>query len=130
MSQPWPDELDAHMAAYLDAWNEGDAERICDAYHDRAPIFQAGAVQASDPASRLAYLGGWVDMTRGDLAQRTRWECPSMSVEPLGTDAALVTVRWVFRQADATVLQDYNDTYLLGRIGDRWAFIAAVIHTP
>jgi ketosteroid isomerase-like protein len=130
MSLPWPDEPEAFMAAYLDAWNEGDIERICDAYHDRANIFQAGAVQASDPTSRLAYLGGWVDMTRPDLAQGTRWECPTMSVEPLGTDATMVTVRWVFRRTDATVLQDYNDTYLLGRIGGRWVVVADLIHTP
>lgn len=129
MSRPWPDELEAYMAAYLDAWNEGDTERICDAFHDQAPIFQAGAVQASDAASRLAYLGGWVDMTRAELARGTRWECPSLSVEPLGTDAALVTARWVFRRSDGTSLEDYPDSYLLVRIGGRWGFVADVIHT-
>ena len=130
MSQPWPDEPEAFMSAYLDAWNEGDTERICDAYHASAPIYQAGAVQAADAATRLGYLGGWVDMTRGDLAQGTRWECPSTSVEPLGTDAARVTLRWVFRRPDGTGLQDYGDTYLLGRMGGRWLIVADVIHTP
>ena len=129
MSQPWPDEPEAYMTAYLDAWNEGDTDRICDAYHERAPIFQAGAVQAADPASRLAYLGGWVDMTRRDLGQGTRWEYSSMTAEHLGTDAAQVTLRWVFRRADATVVQDYDDTYLLGRIGGRWVFVADAIHS-
>jgi ketosteroid isomerase-like protein len=125
----WPDVPEAFIAAYLDAWNEPDTERICDAYFETAPIFQAGAVQAFDRASRLTYLGGWVDMTRDELALGTRWECPSMSVEPLGTDAALVTVRWVFRRSDGTELQDYDDSYVLGRIGGRWGFIAEVIHT-
>lgn len=129
MSQPWPDEPDAYMAAYTEAWNEGDTARVLDAYHPDAPIVQAGAVQASDPGSRSAYLGGWIDMTRDELARGTRWSCPSLEVTPLGADAALLTARWVFTRADGSILEDYPDSYLLARIGGRWGFIADVIHT-
>jgi hypothetical protein len=52
-----------------------------------------------------------------------------MTVERIGTDAALVTVRWVFRATDGTALQDYDDSYVIGRISGRWAFVADVIHT-
>jgi uncharacterized protein DUF4440 len=129
MSRPWPDDPQAYMAAYLDAWNEGDLERVLDAYHAPAPIFSGGLVEASDTDSRRVYLGAYLDSTRGELAQGTRWECPSLEVKVLGSDAALLTARWVFRRTDGTALEDYPDSYLLVRAGGRWGFIADVIHT-
>lgn len=128
MSKLWPDEPEAYMAAYLDAWNEGDADRVFDAYHVTAPIFADGVIQGRDAESRLAYLGAYLDLTRGELAQGTRWECPSIAVAPLGKEAVLVTAQWIFRRTDGTVLEDYPDSYLLVRIGGRWAFLADVIH--
>lgn len=129
MSQPWPDEPQAYMAAYLDAWNEGDLERLLDAYHGPAPIFADGVVQASGAESRFTYLGAYLDSTRGELALGTRWECPSLDIVPLGGDAFLATARWTFRRLDGSVLDDYPDSYLLVRIGDRCAFLADVIHS-
>lgn len=130
MSLPWPDAPEAYMTAYLDAWNEGDTDRVCDAYHVPALIFKDGAVQANlDTESRLAYLGAYLDSTRDELAQGTRWECPSLEVVALGADSALATARWTFRRTDGTVLEDYPDSYLLVRIEGRWAFMADVIHT-
>ena len=119
MSSSWPDDPKSYMAAYLEAWNEGDADRVYDAYHVTAPIFTDGVVQGRDAESRLAYLGAYLDLTRGELAEGTRWECPSSQV----------TAQWVFRRMDGTVLEDYPDSYLLVRIGGRWAFLADVIHT-
>lgn len=129
MNQPWPDEPEAFMAAYLDAWNQGDTERVLDAYHPEAPILQAGAIQASDAESRSAYLGGWIDMTRDELARGTRWSCPSLDVVALGRDAALLTARWVFTRADGSIAEDYPDSYVLAHIGGRWGFLADVIHS-
>ena len=128
MSRPWPNEPEAYMAAYLDAWNEGELERVLDAYHGPAPIFVGGSVEASDAESRLAYLGAYLDSTRAELAQGTRWECPSLEVMPLGVDAALLTARWTFRRTDGTALEDYPDSYVLVRIAGRWGFLADVIH--
>jgi len=128
MSRPWPNEPEAYMAAYLDAWNEGDLERILDAYHGSAPIYADGVVEASDAESRLAYLGAYLDSTRDELAQGTRWESPTVEVMPLGADAALVTARWTLRRTDGTALEDYPDSYVLVRIAGRWGFLADVIH--
>jgi uncharacterized protein DUF4440 len=129
MSRPWPDDPEAYMRDYLDAWNEGDLGRVLDAYHAPAPIFAAGVVEASQTESRRVYLGAYLDSTRGELAQGTRWECPSLEVKVLGSDAALLTARWVFRRTDGTALEDYPDSYLLVRVGGRWGFMADVIHT-
>lgn len=130
MSRPWPREPEVYMTAYLDAWNEGDTDRVCDAYHVPAPIYKNGAVQANlDAGARLADLGAYVDSTRAELALGTRWECPSLEIHQLGADAALATARWTFRRTDGTVLEDYPDSYLLVRIGDRWAIMADAIHT-
>ena len=131
MSRPWPDDPEAYMHAYLAAWNEGDTDRVCDAYHLPALIFQAGAVEANLTAeARLAYLGAYLDSTRDELAAGTRWECPSLEIQRLGSDACLASARWTFRRADGTVLEDYPDSYFMVRVGERWAFLADVIHTP
>jgi ketosteroid isomerase-like protein len=129
MARPWPDDLEAFVAAYLAAWNAADIDRICDAYADPAPIYQDGAVVATgDPAARRAYLAGYVDAIRAALAAGARWESPEVGLTRLGPDSALATVRWVFRRPDGTVLEDYPDTYLLVRIDGRWAYLADVIH--
>ena len=130
MSRPWPDEPDAYMTAYLDAWNEGDTERVCDGYHVPALIYQDGKVEANlDAATRLAYLGAYLDSTRDELTHGTRWECPSLEITLLGSDAVLATAQWTFRRTDGSVVEDYPDTYMLVRIGGRWAFLADVIHS-
>ena len=129
MNRSWPDDPEAFMAVYMEAWNEGDVGRVCDAYHVPALIYTGGAVQANlDEGARRAYLGTYVESTRGELGAGTRWKCPSVSATPLGRDAVLVTARWVFRRPDGTVLEDYPDTYILVRLGGRWAIFADVIH--
>lgn len=133
MSPPWPDDPEAYLYEYLEAWNDGDVERVCDAYLVPALIYHdgdgAGAVEANlDDAARRAYLGGYVESTRPELDAGTRWECPSLRIERLGRNAALATARWVFRRPDGTVLEDYPDTYVMVRLGGRWAFLADVIY--
>jgi hypothetical protein len=129
MTEPWPDDLETFLAAYLEAWNAADIDRICDAYADAAPIYQDGALAAvGAPAARRAFLAAYVDAIRPSLADGARWESPEVELTRLGRDSALATVRWVFRRADGTVLEDYPDTYLLVRLDGRWAYLADVIH--
>jgi Domain of unknown function (DUF4440) len=130
MSRPWPSDPEEYMAAYLDAWNEGDTDRVCDAYHVPALIHKNVSVQANlDPAARFTYLGTYLDSTRDELSKGSRWECRSLEIRDLGPDAVLATARWTFRRTDGTVLEDYPDSYLLVRVGGRWAFMADVVHT-
>ena len=125
----WPDDAGEYVLAYLDAWNAGDADRVCDAYHLPSVIYAEAAVHANlDEDDRLAWLGSYVESTRDELAAGTRWECPSLTITPLGTDAALATARWVFHRSDGTVLEDYPDTYVMVRVDGRWAFLADVVY--
>ena len=129
MSESWPDDPGAFMTAYMDAWNQGDVDRVCDAYHVPALIHKRGRVQANmDAASRQAYLRAYLDSTRNELAAGTRWECPSCAFTPLGRDGVLATAHWVFRQRDGTILEDYLDSYVLVGIDGRWVFLADVVH--
>jgi hypothetical protein len=129
MTAAWPDDPREYLLAYLDAWNAGDAARVCDAYLVPSVIHSEGAVHANlDEASRRAWLGDYVESTRPELAAGTRWECPSLEVTPLGSDGCLVTARWVFRRTDGSAVEDYFDSYLLVRVDGRWVFLADVIH--
>ena len=129
MPTPWPDDPREYVLAYLDAWNAGDADRVCDAYHIPSVIYADGAVHANlDTDARRAWLGGYVASTRPELAAGTRWECPTLEVVSLGPDAAFITARWIFRRRDGSVVEDYPDSYVLVRLGDRWAFLGDVVH--
>ena len=129
MSEPWPDDPREFLLAYLAAWNAGDVDRVCDAYLVPALIYHPDGLEANlDDAARRAYLGGYVESTREELAAGTRWECPSLEITRLGNKAALVTARWVFRRTDGTALEDYPDTYVLVWLGGRWVFMADVIY--
>jgi uncharacterized protein DUF4440 len=128
VTEAWPDDPADYMSAYLDAWNAGDSDRVCDAYHVPALIYTEGVVQANlDDAARRAWLGTYVDSTRPELETGARWTCPSLDVTRLGADAAVATARWVFGRADGTVLEDYPDTYLLVRVAGRWVIMADVL---
>jgi len=129
MTSPWPDDPRDYVLAYLDAWNAGDADRVCDAYHVPSLIYADRALHANmDTDTRRAWLGAYVESTRPELATGTRWECPTLSAMPLGSDAALVTARWIFRRTDGTVVEDYFDSYVLVRLDGRWTFMADMIH--
>lgn len=127
--RPWPDDPRAFILAYLDAWNEADVERVIDAFHVPSLIHAEGVVhqQLTGP-SRLDFLGTYVDSTRPALAAGARWSCPTLEVQALGADAALVTANWVLTAGDGTVTEDYFDSYLLTLVGGRWYVLADAIH--
>jgi hypothetical protein len=128
-SRPWPTEPREFILAYLDAWNEADVERVCDAYHVPSLVHTEGRIreQLTGP-SRLDFLGTYVDSTRDALAAGARWTCPSLTTVELGADDALVTARWVFTAGDGKVVEDYLDSYLLSRVDGRWFVLADAIH--
>ena len=125
----WPDDPDAFLEAYMDAWNRADLDRICDAYHTPSLIYKHGEVQANlDETAKRAYFGALLDGTRSALVAGARWERPEFALTPLGRDSTIATVRWVFRAADGTILEDYLDSYYLVRLGGRWQFLGDTVH--
>ena len=128
MSGTWPDDPRAFVLEYLDAWNVGDVDRVCDAYSLPTILYSEGRLQPRlDQAAQRAWLGRYIDSTRAELAAGTRWTCPSLAIAPLGPRSALATAQWVFTRTDGTVLEDYPDTYLMVRVGGRWLFMADII---
>jgi hypothetical protein len=126
----WPDDPDAFLIAYMDAWNRSDLDRICDAYHTPSLIYKRGEVQANlGEIAKRAYFGALLDGTRSALAAGACWERPEFALTPLGRDSNIATVRWVFRAADGTILQDYLDSYHLVRLGGHWQFLGDTVHT-
>ncbi|MES1239608.1 MAG: hypothetical protein ABUL57_01965, partial [Chloroflexota bacterium] len=125
----WPDDPREFILAYLDAWNEADVERVIDAFHVPSLIHTEGQViEHLTGASRLEFLGSYVDSTKEALAAGGRWSAPTVEVKPLGADAALVTANWVFTTGAGAVTEDYFDSYLVTVIGGRWYVLADAIH--
>jgi hypothetical protein len=47
---------------------------------------------------------------------------------PLGRDAAMITVHWIGRWPDQSVLWDFRDSYLLADDDGRWKILGDVVH--
>ena len=59
MDAPWPDDVEAFLASYMEAWNAADVDRICDAYR-RACTDLPGRGDRRLGRSRGATLIPWV----------------------------------------------------------------------
>jgi hypothetical protein len=55
------------------------------------------------------------------------WSVGSLEMYPLGRDAALITVRWLARRPDQSILWDFLDSYMVGIEEDRWRILGDVV---
>ena len=120
-------EVAGFMTAYAEAWNAGDLDGIVGAYATPCFVVKGGRVlRHEDEAAKASYFG--------DLLARNRregphtWSIGNLERRPLGSDAAMVTVRWHCRRSDGSMLWDFLDSYLLASEQGRWRILGDVVH--
>lgn len=57
------------------------------------------------------------------------WSIGDLKLQRLGSDATLVTVRWIARRPDQSLLWDFLDSYLLALEDGQWRILGDVVHT-
>jgi hypothetical protein len=104
------DELAGFIGAYAEAWNSGDLHGIVGAYATPCVVVKDGWVlRHDDVAAKHRYFGDLLASNRRE-GQHT-WSVAELEPRPLGRDAAMVTVRWVCRRPDDSVIWDFLDSY-------------------
>lgn len=56
------------------------------------------------------------------------WSIGDLKPRQLGSDAALLTVRWIARRPDQSLLWDFFDSYLLALEEGQWRILGDVVH--
>ena len=51
------------------------------------------------------------------------WSIGDLKLQRLGSDATLVTVRWIARRPDQSLLWDFLDSYLLALEDGQWRIL-------
>ena len=115
------------IAAYLAAWNEEDVDRIADSYATPSFVVKGGQVlRQLDEVAKQGYFANLI----ADNAREGphTWEIGGLDERRLGKNAALITVRWVARRPDHTMIWDFLDSYLISARDGRWHILGDVVH--
>jgi len=121
------DELVRFMAAYAEAWTTGDLDGILGAYATPCFVVKDGRVlRQEDEAAKARYFGDLLAANRREGPHA--WTIGQLDPRPLGSDAAMVTVRWLCRRPDGSTLSEFLDSYLLAAERGRWRILGDVVH--
>ena len=64
------------------------------------------------------------DATEGDH----KWQIAEFSVTRPAVNGAIVTVRWVARRPDDSIIWDFKDTYFLANTTHGWRILGDMVH--
>jgi hypothetical protein len=124
--QSFPD-FQKLMSEYGGAFDAYDLESILDHYSSPCFILKDGKVNfLAETISKRAYFTDLLGSLRA--AEIHHSEMPSLTVNPLGGSAAVVTVRWVSKKEDGSVVWDFLDSYFVVRVGSEWKFLGDAVH--
>lgn len=104
-------DLDAIMSQY---------HTPCFVYKDRKPLF------LPDEAHKRDYFEDLLARLRAAGVHHT--DIADLTTTPLGPTSAIVTVHWVSKKEDESVVYDFLDSYFLALIGDDWKFLGDTVH--
>ena len=114
---------------YGQAWDNYDLQTILDYYYMPCFIFKAGQVFANVTEETKYYY--FRDLLEAYQRQKiVRTEIPHCEVKPLGDNSTLITVEWVCKGADGTVIFDFWDSYHLIHIDGQWKILGDTVHDP
>ena len=119
-------EVEGFMDAYTEAWNAGDLDGIVAAYATPCFVVEGGRVlRHEDEAAKARYFG---DLLAGNRCEGPHtWSIGHLDRRSLGSDAAMVTVRWHCRRPDGSMIWDFLASYLLASEQGRWRILGDVV---
>jgi ketosteroid isomerase-like protein len=104
--------LTGAITDYMAAWNSGDLTAIVDAYTTPCFVVKGGRVlRHNDEAAKRRYFEELLSSNQ-DQGPHI-WSIGDLDMHPLGRDATMITVRWIARRPDRSLLWDFLDSYLM-----------------
>ena len=115
------------MTTYGAAFDSYDLDTIMRQYHTPCFIYKDGTVIfLPDEGHKRAYFQDLLGKL--DAAGVHHTDIPDLTVTPLGSSSAVVTVHWVSKRDDGSVVWDFLDSYYLARVNDGWKFLGDTVH--
>ena len=109
-------------------WNTNDVDAIGNAYATPCFVVKAGQVlRHNDDAAKRRYFAELLASNNQEGPHT--WSIGDLKLQRLGSDATLVTVRWIARRPDQSLLWDFLDSYLLALEDGQWRIWGDVVHT-
>jgi hypothetical protein len=126
---PAPEYFKEFILQYGRAWDNYDIQTILDYYYTPCFIFKSGKVFANvtEEAKRRYFQDLLVIYRQQDYTQAI---IPNFEVQALGRNSALITVEWVCKRADSSVVFDFWDSYHVIRIDGQWKILDDTVHDP
>ena len=114
---------------YGRAWDNYDLQTILDYYYMPCFIFKAGQVFANVTEEvKHLYFKNLLDNYK--VQNVAHAEIPHCEIKLLGDNSALITVEWVCKRGDGTVVFDFWDSYHLIHIDAQWKILDDTVHDP
>ena len=112
---------------YGQAWDEYDLQTILNYYHTLCFIYKNKTLFTNlTQAIKVRYFTDLLESYRQQSYAKA--ETPHIEVHMLGSDSALVTVEWLCKRADGSIVFDYWDTYHFIYINDTWKILGDTVY--
>jgi hypothetical protein len=122
------DVLKGFIDEYTAAWNTADLAAIVEAYATPCFVVKGGRVfRHRDQAANRRYFSELLASNQQE-GQHT-WSVGNLQMYPPGGDAVLITVRWLARRTDRSIVWDFLDSYLVAIDDGRWRILGDVVHS-
>ena len=116
--------------AYRDCFNRLDGPGASSHYAAPSFVVKNGGVVRIDLDTKNDYFDSL--MARNAAEGDHVWEIAELEVNLPATNGGIVTVRWIARRPDGSVLWDFFDTYVVADDGQGqgWLILGDIVHSP
>ena len=112
---------------YGNAFDNYDLQTILNYYHTPCFIFKSGILFANlTEGTKLQYFQDLLESYRQQ--EYSNAEISNFDLKVMGPDSALVTVEWICKRSDGSIVFDFWDAYHLIRLDGIWKMLGDTVY--
>lgn len=113
--------------AYRDCFNRLDGPGAASHYAAPSFVVKNGGVVRFDSDTKNDYFAS---LMSGNAAEGDHvWEIAELAMNQLASNGAIVTVHWIARRPDGSVLWDFMDSYIVAEEAGGWLILGDIVHS-
>lgn len=111
---------------YRDCFNRLDGRGAAAHYTTPSFVVKAGSVVRIDAQTKVGYFDSLVS---GNASEGEHvWEIAGLDILQPAPNGAIVTVHWIARRPDRSILWDFLDSYIVADDGSGWLIQGDIVH--
>ena len=111
---------------YRDCFNRLDGPSAADHYTAPSFVVKNGRVVRIDAETKVDYFNS---LMSGNAAEGEHiWEIAGLDMQQAATNGAIVTVHWIARRPEGSILWDFLDSYIVADDGKGWSIMGDIVH--